>query len=264
MPLLSAILTRLRALWIALEFDEERCVHCLDPVRTWLDDAPTLGPGGARAPLCADCLTHFAPYAGPRCPACGEPGPYDKPAGCPQCRGRELAWDAVGYFGLYEDWLRDALLRFKFDGELAQGPFLAACLLQASQCLPRPNVLVAIPQHRSRLRKRGFNQAHELAKDLACRMGVPLEASLLTRVGQGPLQHTLSGEARRRNLQNLAQAFVASPSARGRSIWLVDDTMTTGPTLAAAAQALKDKGAARVCCLVVARTARENADIPDV
>ena len=255
------MLARLRALWMALWLDEERCVHCLSPVRTGLQDSPALGPGGARAPLCADCLTHFAPYAGPRCPVCGEPGPYAKSASCPQCRGAAMAWDAVGYFGLYEDWLRDALLRFKFDGELAQGPFLAACLLQASQCLPRPDVLVAIPQHRSRLRKRGFNQAHELAKVLARRTGVPLEASLLTRVQQGPLQHTLSGEARRRNL---AQAFAASPAVRDRSVWLVDDIMTTGSTLAAAAQTLKDAGAARVCCLVVARTARENADVPDV
>ena len=264
---LSTVLARLRALWIALELDEERCVHCLTPVRTGLEDTPdlgaALGPGGARAPLCADCLTHFAPYAGPRCPACGEPGPYADPAHCPQCAqsgGAPRPWDAVSYFGLYEDWLRDALLRFKFDGELAQTPFLAACLLLACQCLPRPDVLVAIPQHRVRLRKRGFNQAHELAKELGRLTGLSVEAPLLTRVQQGPLQHNLSGAARR---SNLSQAFAASPAVRGRSSWLVDDIMTTGSTLAAAARTLKDAGAARVCCLVAARTARENADVPD-
>lgn len=248
----------LRQLLPILGLDQVRCVHCHFPVDCGLDAAPALGPGGPRAPLCSLCVPHFVPYTGPRCPHCGEPGPYASIALCPQCQGRERGWDSVHFWGLYEGWLRDALLRFKFDNELAQGPFLAACLLQASQCLPRPDVLLAIPQHMARLRKRGCNHAHELAKHLARQGGFAIDPWLLTRVQEGPLQHTLSGQARR---TNLAGAFVATPAVQGRNIWLVDDIMTTGTTLAAAAGALKAAGAARVDCLVVARTAREQADV---
>lgn len=250
---------RLRELLPLLGLDQARCVHCYAPVDLGLDDAPRLGVGGARAPLCPLCVPQLPPYDGPRCPVCGEPGPYASASLCPQCHGEEQGWDRVAYYGLYEGWLRDSLLRFKFDGELAQGPFLAACLLQASQCLPRPDVIQAIPQHKKRLRKRGFNQAHEVAKALGKLAHVPVEAFLLQRVQEGPLQHTLSAKERR---TSVTRAFAASPDVRGKAIWLVDDIMTTGATLSAAARTLKKAGAASVHCLVVARTPRDGDDSP--
>ncbi|WP_302478098.1 phosphoribosyltransferase family protein, partial [Burkholderia pseudomultivorans] len=62
---------------------------------------------------------------------------------------------------------------------------------------------------------------------------------------------------RRARRDNVAAAFAVAGDVAGRHVALVDDVMTSGATLAAAAHALKAAGAARVTNLVALRTARD-------
>ena len=86
---------------------------------------------------------------------------------------------------------------------------------------------------------------------------------ILTRLSDGPAQHRLARQERLRNLRGAFTAPIESLSQlRDARVLLVDDVTTTGATLAAAAQALRAAGAARVDALVFARTPapRERVD----
>jgi ComF family protein len=109
---------------------------------------------------------------------------------------------------------------------------------------------VPVPLHPARQRERGYNQAALLAQPLAAALGLPYDAHVLRRVKPTPPQVGLSRQERQRNLRH---AFSAEPGIAGRTIVLVDDVVTTGSTLASAAQACLAAGAARVYGLSLAR-----------
>ncbi|ARP84754.1 hypothetical protein CAL12_26230 [Bordetella genomosp. 8] len=116
--------------------------------------------------------------------------------------------------------------------------------------LPPGTVLVPIPSSRASLRRRGFNPAGELARALARRTGLPLRPHWLARGRDGPKQSTLSREDRLNVARDACVCPVAVPPC---TVALVDDVMTTGSTLHAAALALRAAGAASIIGLVAAR-----------
>jgi ComF family protein len=111
--------------------------------------------------------------------------------------------------------------------------------------------VVPVPLHRARLRQRGYDQALELARPLARALGLPLLDHALTRTRATAPQSQLDAAQRRLNLQRAfeVRGNVMLPA----HVVLVDDVMTTGATLHAAAVALKRAGAQRVDAWVCAR-----------
>ena len=156
------------------------------------------------------------------------------------------------FHATHHDLLRDLLLRLKFHNELSLAHALGA-LLAAHPLLPElgSSHIVPIPLHPSRLTHRGFNQSLELARPIAQRLGLPLDAASLIRVRPTDPQRGLSREDRRPNIKN---AFAAGPGVRGKDVLIVDDIMTTGATIEEAARALLHAGAASVQVAVVSRT----------
>ena len=117
------------------------------------------------------------------------------------------------------------------------------------QVAHRPQRLIAP----ARLRQRGYDQALELAKPLAHALHLPLLAGALQRGKTTTAQSRLDAAARQRNLRD---AFVvAGGTALPAHVVLVDDVMTTGATLHAAARALRKAGVQRVDAWVCARVA---------
>jgi ComF family protein len=112
---------------------------------------------------------------------------------------------------------------------------------------------VPVPLSPRRLATRGYNQAWEIARPLARRLRVPAAARLMVRSRDTRAQAELSGDERRRNMQRAFEVPCAA-AVRARHIGLVDDVMTSGATLHAAARALKHAGASRVSALVILRT----------
>ncbi|MDR7070785.1 ComF family protein [Pseudoxanthomonas japonensis] len=141
--------------------------------------------------------------------------------------------------------------RFKFHRDLAAGRLMAGLMTQALASAPRPDAIVPVPLHSRRLRERGYDQALELARPLASAFGLPLRPDLLQRIRPTTPQSELDASQRQRNV---AKAFAVPPRiALPAHIALVDDVMTTGATLQAAARALLSAGAARVDAWVCAR-----------
>jgi ComF family protein len=118
--------------------------------------------------------------------------------------------------------------------------------------LEQADHLVPMPLSRERLAERGFNQALELARSLAPHK---LRADLLLRIRHTPAQAELGLAARLRNVNG---AFAVDPllaaQVRGSRLALVDDVMTSGASLFAAASVLRQAGAAHITALVLART----------
>lgn len=225
--------------WFAnlLGFNQKRCRNCFMPFTAV---NPLLE-------LCPACQKDFRPYSGPACPICGEPG---MPIRCQNCaHGRP--WAAYAYHGLYEGPLREMILRLKYNGEVSLARYLATLLLEASICLPKPDVIVPIPQYPPYLSKRGFNQAHELGRHLAKMSGIKLDFTLLQRIRHNRAQASLNKIER---IRNVADNFVATEQAAGKSIWLVDDVMTTGSTFEVACKTLLERGCKQISLLFVART----------
>lgn len=109
-----------------------------------------------------------------------------------------------------------------------------------------------MPLHSSRLRERGYNQAVEVAKPTARTLEIPLDFNLV-RIKPTLPQSTLPASKRS---QNTANAFTAARSYEGLHLALVDDVMTTGCTVRAAADTLKKHGAKRVEIWCIARSSR--------
>jgi len=220
----------LAALW------PSRCLACGERGQAGLD-------------LCRCCAAAL-PWNRVACPTCALPLPVPAEA-CGACLRRPPPLDAVHAAFVYARPLDRLLPRFKFHGDLAAGRLLSQLMAEACAPLPRPDALVAVPLHRSRLRRRGYDQALELARPLARMLRLPLRHDLLHRRRATAAQSDLNAVARRRNVHN---AFVADTArALPAHVVLVDDVMTTGATLHAAAKALRRAGVARVDAWVCAR-----------
>lgn len=112
------------------------------------------------------------------------------------------------------------------------------------------DAIVAVPLHPERLRTRGFNQAQLLAAQLARQAGLPLLATQLVRVRQTSQQADLNRAQRR---DNVREAFAWQGTTPPQRILVIDDVLTTGATIEAAAQALHAAGAREVHALALAR-----------
>jgi ComF family protein len=113
-------------------------------------------------------------------------------------------------------------------------------------------LLVPVPLHSRRRRRRGYNQSQLLAEELARRLpAIDHAPGRLLRTRDTPSQVGLDRVQRR---ANVAGAFRwEGPSLAGRPVLLVDDVATTGATLQACAEALEAGGAGRVTAVTVAR-----------
>jgi ComF family protein len=136
----------------------------------------------------------------------------------------------------------------KFHGRLALASFFADVLASLVQ---RADVVIPMPLHRSRLTERGFNQAAEIARHLAGRLGTGLAYQGASRIRRTLPQADLPLRERSRNVRG---AFACALDLTGARVAVVDDVMTTGATLGELAMVLKRAGAARVENWVVART----------
>jgi ComF family protein len=158
---------------------------------------------------------------------------------------------------LYGGALARAITRMKYERRPDLARQLAAVAVRGLGSLPggRPDIVVPVPLHPSRLVERGFNQASLLARPIARALGVPLTTGALVRVRDTTQQATLDRDARARNV---VQAFaVRTPEAvADKHVLLVDDVRTTGATLRACADALHEAGASEVESAVVARADR--------
>ena len=203
--------------------------------------------------LCAGCAREEAAAPVTRCPGCGKSSVADSLTFCPPCRGKYRRDGLVAGL-LFEGVTRDLIHSFKYRADFRAGRHFVGAM--ARQLLEEPSagigIIVPVPLHRARLRRRGFNQAAYLARGLSRETGLPLAARGLVRKKR---TDSLPGLVRTARFHELKGAFCA-PRPRGlagRRVLLVDDVVTTGATVEECCRTLKEAGAEGVVAIAAAR-----------
>ena len=200
--------------------------------------------------VCARCRSELRVVGEPRCMRCGRPLQDESGEYCPDCVSMRHWLDrGVGVFP-YQSAVRRMVMDLKFRGKTANARLLGrwmAAYVKPELPLWRPDVLVPVPLHPRKLRKRGYNQARLLAEGVGAALGLPVDARLVRRKNSTEAQMRLGRLARQRNLE---QAFAIGKGRKARgNILLVDDIYTTGSTVDAIARVLKENGAGKVYVL---------------
>lgn len=200
--------------------------------------------------LCSACAVELPVLPLGACPVCALPTGDGQV--CGRCQRHPPAFDRTVAEFLYDFPIGEMVQGLKYGHRLQVAAFFADALatkLAGSAALP--DLLLPMPLHTARLQARGFNQAAEIARPLARRLGRPVDLAALVRDLDTPPQVGLPFKARAANVRG---AFRCLKSVDGLRVAVVDDVLTTGATLHEVARCLKARGAAWVENWVVART----------
>jgi ComF family protein len=202
------------------------------------------GCGDGSWPFCPSCASALHPIEPPWCDRCGAPSPQPVRM-CEQCPPASVTTSRAVF--AYEGAAKQAVHRLKF----GRWRDVAGALAAAVATLPGPPVdaVTWVPLARARKAERGFDQARALAVALGRHVDAPAMRLLRRPVTTRP-QATLSGAERRAAMQGAFVAVGRPPAC----VLLVDDVLTTGATVGAAADALRRAGASEVHVRAVARS----------
>ncbi|MBI2908394.1 MAG: ComF family protein [Chloroflexi bacterium] len=197
-----------------------------------------IGCGKEDTLLCPVCLAAMQPIEEPFCHRCGKP----LRPGHHHVAGKI---DGIRSIFYYQGVARQAVLSLKYRNWKCLGAPLGGLLAEKISDLPPCDAMVPVPLHHQRIRQRGYNQSSLVAREAARLSGVALVEGPLVRWRDTPPQaRTTSREEREAHMRG---AFRCSDRRlEGKRVIVVDDVCTTGATLRACAEALKDSGAAAV------------------
>ena len=200
--------------------------------------------------LCDVCEGHWPCLSSNACTRCLWPFEVGNISHlCGDCLLHASAFDRVIALGFYESILKELILRFKFEGEEHLSRFFIEKITSDFSAI---DVVIPIPVHIKKLRKRGYNQSAVLAKKIAQKYSKPWNPFVLKKIKETPAQSELRGHERRNNLKNVF--MVEDPQAvLQKRVLLVDDVYTTGTTVREASKQLIKKGAKSVSVFVIAR-----------
>lgn len=144
-----------------------------------------------------------------------------------------------------DNWVKG----LKFANQLSLSRVMAETMAEKIPEQSKAFSITPIPLHKKRLRKRGYNQAYEIAKELALFTKTPL-VECLSRNKETKMQAQLKFNQRHKNVTN---AFEVIENVKNQNILLVDDVLTSGSTMNECAKVLKKAGAAEVVGVVFSR-----------
>ena len=154
----------------------------------------------------------------------------------------------------YENQFARALKDYKFSGRTFNSKSFAAAIVSAIRKTYHKDmdfdIVTCVPMTKSRLRKRGFNQAAIIGKRVALLSDKPY-SELLIRTVDSEHQHYLGREERIKHNKKY-YSCISPENVKGKKILLIDDIMTSGATLSSCSEVLRDNGADRVLCAVTA------------
>lgn len=204
--------------------------------------------------ICPECYSKLKFVSGAGCLKCSRPLSDETALYCADCSRHKRWFDQGAALLIHDQHARKILYDLKYRNKRDHADMLAfeaAGRLSSFLELWKPEVIIPVPLHKKRLRRRGYNQAEVLSEKLSRilvshQIRIPVDSRYLIRVRTTSAQKELSSEERERNMRGAFEIHYKEAAGKYRRILLVDDIYTSGATLSECARVLKEEGAEKV------------------
>lgn len=196
--------------------------------------------------VCGKCRDKIIYIREPYCMKCGKQLKKEEQeycGGCSRSMHEYIQGTALYDYGS----MADSIFRFKYAGRVEYARFFGRELYREKArwlAFIRPDALVPVPAHPARKRKRGYNQAELIARELSRCSGIPVNTKLIRRTGRTKPLKNLSSPERQNNLKRAFKMW--ENDVKLSTIVIIDDIYTTGSTVDAMARVLKAAGIRRI------------------
>ena len=197
------------------------------------------------------CFCHKLTEKETLCSACASKLPYTKE----NSKQTKFGYISAAVSPLYyKDLVRESLLRYKFHSATGYcevyGKLIAKCIDENDiNC----DIITYVPLSKKRQKMRGYNQAELLANEISKLSGVPV-LKLLEKTSHNPAQSGISSPEKRKLNVSGVYKVVNTEAAKGKTILIVDDIITTGATISECAKMLKQQGSGEIFAASLARS----------
>lgn len=205
--------------------------------------------------ICKACIKRLPLIGDNRCYLCGRRLSHEEKELCEECKKSRGMHHYTRGLALcsYDEVMRESIYRFKYGGRQEYGKVYGEIMADCFTDFMRQagvEAIIPVPLHPDRERKRGFNQAAVLAKALGSRSKIPVFENLVVRTVNTLPMKSLSGKKRQNNLK---KAFkIVQNDVKLNITIIIDDIYTTGSTIDAIAEVLRNAGCSRVYFLTLA------------
>lgn len=202
---------------------------------------------GKRERICRKCADKIEYIKEPRCMKCGKPLKTDSAECCYDCsRKRHLYERGIAVFA-YTDGMKQSIYRFKYQGKREYAAFYGEEAAKSCGSLIRSwkiDLIIPVPMYAAKQKRRGYNQAELIAKELGKHLNIPVVSEILIRSKKTIPMKALNDIERRKNVEKAF--FVKTNVVKYKRILLIDDIYTTGATIDSCADVLQKQGAKKV------------------
>lgn len=200
-----------------------------------------------RPQICSNCVGKISLVEPPYCMKCSKPLEDDMRELCTDCEKKAHVYvRGVSAFS-YSKAMKASMYGFKYNNKREYAGFYASKIAESYSDVIRTwnvDVLIPVPLHAAKKRKRGYNQATVLAKELERLLDIKVDDNILKRVKNTRPQKELTDKERYNNIKNAFQ--ISTNELKYNKVILVDDIYTTGVTIDECAKVLMDAGVGKV------------------
>lgn len=203
---------------------------------------------GRRRQICPDCDDRLEYIGEPRCMKCGKPlKKTDTQQFCYDCTVKRHFYERGVAVFAYTDGIKQSIYQFKYHDKREYASFYGRQAARQCGALIRKwdiDLVLPVPMYAAKQRKRGYNQAELIARELSKNLNLICASEILVRIRKTTPMKELNDEERRKNVE---RAFLVKENVvKYKKILLVDDIYTTGATIDSCAKVLYEKGAQKV------------------
>ena len=207
--------------------------------------------------ICDKCRKTLEVIDKAYCFKCGKPLFEEGKSLCQGCIEKNHSFNECRSAFVYNDAMRKSIYRFKYHGRMEYSKYYSEMivnLLGRKIAEYNADAIVPVPMYKKKQRKRGFNQAYLLAKEISHLTNIPVLNNYVIRNKSTKIMRSLGAKERENNLK---KAFkISGDVVKLTNVIIVDDIYTTGATMDAMARCLKESGIRKVygLCLSSGRT----------
>lgn len=163
--------------------------------------------------------------------------------------------DTILHVFAYKDLVRNLIISYKFNDKSYLYKTFCEFMVKNKKVfdfIKSYDIIIPVPMHKSKIRKRGYNQSELIAKELAKKLEIKIDTKVLIKIRNNKVQSTLNKKEREENTKNVYK-IRNEAKIKNKKILIFDDIYTTGATVNACVQELKKANVAKIGILTLAK-----------